>query len=436
MRMTSHEFPCLSKPRSPIWGSMMLYTGAANSSRGEVEPSTWGPDTSTAVVPEWWSRLTPVVTADMVWENRSLGVTWVTDVASAMYSITGESATKSITGGGIVQESAGAGVTSSITGAGAVCITAGAGAACSITGAGAALVASGVEETCSTTGADAIQVTAGAGATYSVTSTVHFKIWGIGTSTVCCCSCSCERWDLCWSTTLPWNIEGHIWVENHRACMQRWDRRKDWRSGWNGWERTCACGQCQVRQRTRHDTWITNISRTQRCSILRLPALEPRVFAWWKCDHAVQLCTCCICGCTVHSSNRANSTTSTVSFKIWGIGTSTVCCCTYSNGANSSTSTVHFKTWDIGTSTVCCCTRSNGAKKSANLRVPISTRCCLMRGRDTASAEQTRFGRDGQGPTSEPSRMNGIPIHQQAALCTRVSFATSIISWKRVHVNK
>ena len=37
--------------------------------------------------------------------------------------------------------------------------------------------------------------------------------------------------------------------------------------------------------------------RTQRCAI---PELEPRVFM--KCDHAVQLCTCCICGCTVHTS--------------------------------------------------------------------------------------------------------------------------------------
>ena len=28
-------------------------------------------------------------------------------------------------------------------------------------------------------------------------------------------------------------------------------------------ERTCACGQCQVRQGTGHDTWMT-----QRCAIL------------------------------------------------------------------------------------------------------------------------------------------------------------------------
>ena len=38
-------------------------------------------------------------------------------------------------------------------------------------------------------------------------------------------------------------------------------------------------GQCQVRQGVRHDTWMTIASRTQRCAILSLPALEPRVFA-------------------------------------------------------------------------------------------------------------------------------------------------------------
>ena len=53
---------------------------------------------------------------------------------------------------------------------------------------------------------------------------------------------------------------------------------------------------CQVRQGMKHDTWMTIIFRTQRCAILSLPALEPRVFALMKCDDAVQLCTCCICG--------------------------------------------------------------------------------------------------------------------------------------------
>ena len=91
--------------------------------------------------------------------------------------------------------------------------------------------------------------------------------------------CVCKRWDLCWSATLPWNIAGYVWVENHRACLWRRARRKDRRSGWNGWERTCACGQCQVRQGMRHDTWMTIVFGTQRCATLKL---EPRVFAWWN----------------------------------------------------------------------------------------------------------------------------------------------------------
>ena len=69
-------------------------------------------------------------------------------------------------------------------------------------------------------------------------------------------------------------------VENHRACVQKWDRGKDRRSGWSGWERTSAGGQCQVRERTRHDTWMTIVLVTQRCAILSFAALEPRVFAW------------------------------------------------------------------------------------------------------------------------------------------------------------
>ena len=31
---------------------------------------------------------------------------------------------------------------------------------------------------------------------------------------------------------------------------------------------TCACGQCQVQQGVRHDTWMTIVSGTQRCAIL------------------------------------------------------------------------------------------------------------------------------------------------------------------------
>ena len=45
-----------------------------------------------------------------------------------------------------------------------------------------------------------------------------------------------------------------------------------------GEKRTCAFGQCQVRQGVRHDTWMTLVLGTQMCAILSLPALEPRVF--------------------------------------------------------------------------------------------------------------------------------------------------------------
>ena len=63
-------------------------------------------------------------------------------------------------------------------------------------------------------------------------------------------------------------------------------------------ERTCDCGQCQVRQGMKHDTWMTSVFTTQRCAILSLPALEPRVFRVMKCAlMLVQLCTCCICVC-------------------------------------------------------------------------------------------------------------------------------------------
>ena len=80
-----------------------------------------------------------------------------------------------------------------------------------------------------------------------------------------------------------------------------WDCRKDKRSGWDEWERTCACGQCQVRQGMRHDTWMTIVLGTQKMC-------NPELCSSWatrvrlvKCDHAVQLCTCFICGCTVHT---------------------------------------------------------------------------------------------------------------------------------------
>ena len=41
-----------------------------------------------------------------------------------------------------------------------------------------------------------------------------------------------------------------------------------------------ACGQCQVRQGMRHDTWMTIVLGTQRCAILNL---EPREMKYVKC---------------------------------------------------------------------------------------------------------------------------------------------------------
>ena len=50
----------------------------------------------------------------------------------------------------------------------------------------------------------------------------------------------------------------------------------------NRWGITCAW-----RQGTKHDVWMTIVFKTQRCAILSLPALEPRVFAWWN---VIMLC--------------------------------------------------------------------------------------------------------------------------------------------------
>ena len=44
-------------------------------------------------------------------------------------------------------------------------------------------------------------------------------------------------------------------------------------------ERELVLVRCQARQGARHDTWMTLVSRTQRCAILSFAALEPRVFA-------------------------------------------------------------------------------------------------------------------------------------------------------------
>ena len=62
-------------------------------------------------------------------------------------------------------------------------------------------------------------------------------------------------------------------------------------------ERTCGCGQWQVRQRTRHDTWMTIILRTHKCAILILShacsldemllccATQNVLYLWVYCSH-------------------------------------------------------------------------------------------------------------------------------------------------------
>ena len=69
-----------------------------------------------------------------------------------------------------------------------------------------------------------------------------------------CLPMICERWELCWSATLPWIFAGLSWIVRQNTWVWGRERRKDL---WGRWERTCACGHCQVRQGTRHDTWMT-----------------------------------------------------------------------------------------------------------------------------------------------------------------------------------
>ena len=73
----------------------------------------------------------------------------------------------------------------------------------------------------------------------------------------CFAGTSCGRLDLCWSATLPWNIAGYIWVENHRSCVCVGETVGKIGEADEIGERTCACGQCQVRQGMRRDTWMT-----------------------------------------------------------------------------------------------------------------------------------------------------------------------------------
>ena len=70
-----------------------------------------------------------------------------------------------------------------------------------------------------------------------------------------------------------------MWVENHSFFFEGETVGKIGEVDEMGERETCACGQCQVPQGMRHDTWMTTVVGTQRCAILSFAALEPRVFA-------------------------------------------------------------------------------------------------------------------------------------------------------------
>ena len=112
---------------------------------------------------------------------------------------------------------------------------------------------------------------------------------------------TCERWDLRWSATLPWTIAGKIFIVYRRSCVCWWGRRKD---GRGEWERTCACGQCQVRQRMRHDTWMTIVLRHKDVRSWALQLLSHAcsrdemwscctylyvLFLWVYCSHGLEV---------------------------------------------------------------------------------------------------------------------------------------------------
>ena len=85
---------------------------------------------------------------------------------------------------------------------------------------------------------------------------------------VCGCAAACACWLWEWECLCRWK-KGFPRIR-HSAVNRRSVRNGSWRwlQDWRGWrESTCAGGQCQVRQRTRHDTWMTNNFRhTKVCN--------------------------------------------------------------------------------------------------------------------------------------------------------------------------
>ena len=71
------------------------------------------------------------------------------------------------------------------------------------------------------------------------------------------------------------NIQGFIWVENGLVCGCETVEKIGQVDEMGERELVLVVSvQCGME---RHDTWMTCSSRTPRCAILSLPALEPRV---------------------------------------------------------------------------------------------------------------------------------------------------------------
>ena len=115
---------------------------------------------------------------------------------------------------------------------------------------------------------------------------------------------TCARFDFRGTGTPPWIVAVYVWIVGQQA----WVCRRGWLQDWKGrWERTCAGGQCQVRQGTRHDAWMTDCFRhTNPWTWATHVRLMKSVMCW----HTVRICTCCMSGCSVHTSRRLSGSLS------------------------------------------------------------------------------------------------------------------------------
>ena len=82
------------------------------------------------------------------------------------------------------------------------------------------------------------------------------------------------------------------------VCVCRWDCRKD---RWGRWDRTCACGQCQVRQgmtRGWHHKDVQFQLLSHACSSAEMWSICS------VCVVTVRIFTCCLGGSSVHTLRR------------------------------------------------------------------------------------------------------------------------------------